>query len=70
MKMILAALLSTILMLPAFGQNSQGQNGNSQGQNGGHYRGAPLPLAGTGLPILVIAGGVYWVVMRLRRKRS
>ena len=32
-------------------------------------RPAPGPLAGAGLPVLVIAGGAYWVVMRLRRKR-
>jgi hypothetical protein len=30
---------------------------------------APGPLAGAGLPVLVIAGGAYWVVRRLRRKR-
>jgi hypothetical protein len=33
------------------------------------YR-APGPLAGAGLSVLVIAGGAYWVVRRLRRKRS
>ena len=31
---------------------------------------APGPLVGAGLPVLVIAGGAYWVVRRLRRKRS
>jgi hypothetical protein len=34
------------------------------------YKGAPGPLVGAGLPVLVIAGGAYWVVRRLRRKRS
>jgi hypothetical protein len=33
-------------------------------------RPAPGPLAGAGLSGLVIAGGAYWVVRRLRRKRS
>jgi hypothetical protein len=33
------------------------------------YRGAPGPIVGTGLPVLVIAGGAFWVVTRLRRKR-
>jgi hypothetical protein len=33
-------------------------------------RPAPGPLVGAGLPVLVIAGGAYWVVRRLRRKRS
>ena len=31
---------------------------------------APGPLVGAGLPVLVIAGGAYWVVRRRRRKRS
>ena len=31
-------------------------------------RGAPGPVLGGGLSILVIAGGAYWVVTRLRRK--
>ena len=31
---------------------------------------APGPLVGAGLPVLVIAGGAYWVVRRLRRKGS
>ena len=35
-----------------------------------HPRPAPGPLVGAGLPVLVIAGGAYWVVRRLRRKRS
>jgi hypothetical protein len=30
--------------------------------------GAPGPLVGAGLPLLVLAGGGYWVVRRFRRK--
>jgi hypothetical protein len=30
--------------------------------------GAPGPVAGAGLPILVIGYGAYWLVKRLRRK--
>ena len=30
--------------------------------------GAPGPIAGAGLPVLAIGGGVYWLVRRLRRK--
>jgi hypothetical protein len=33
-------------------------------------RAAPGPLVGAGIPVLVIAGGAYWVVRRLRRNRS
>jgi hypothetical protein len=35
MKLILASVLSTILMLPAFAQN---QGSNNMGQNGGNHR--------------------------------
>ena len=35
-----------------------------------YYRPAPGPLVGAGIPVLVVAGGAYWVVRRLRRKRS
>jgi hypothetical protein len=35
-----------------------------------YYHPAPGPLVGAGLPVLVIAGGAYWVVRRLRRNRS
>ena len=31
-------------------------------------QGAPGPLLGAGVPVLVIAGGVYWVARRFRRK--
>jgi hypothetical protein len=31
-------------------------------------RGAPGPVLGGGVSILVIAGGAYWVATRLRRK--
>ena len=30
--------------------------------------GAPGPIAGTGLPILAIGYGAYWLAKRLRRK--
>lgn len=29
-------------------------------------RGAPGPIAGAGLPILAVGGGVYWLVRRRR----
>jgi hypothetical protein len=35
---------------------------------GGNYSGAPGPLLGAGIPFLVVAGGVYWVARRFRRK--
>jgi hypothetical protein len=42
------------------------QGGGTQGGDGGRY-GAPGPLAGAGLPLVVLAGGAYWVVRRYRR---
>jgi hypothetical protein len=49
------------------GGNSQG--GNSQGGNsqGGAIRGAPGPVAGAGIPFLVIGYGVYWLIKRRRK---
>jgi hypothetical protein len=40
-------------------------NGNNQGQiQGGDVRGAPGPVVGTGLPVILIGGGIYWLVRR------
>jgi hypothetical protein len=39
-------------------------------KNPRHFHGAPGPIAGAGLPILSIGGGIYLLVRRLRRKRS
>jgi hypothetical protein len=35
---------------------------------GGCYNPAPGPLLGAGLPLLGLAGGVYWIAKRFRRK--
>jgi hypothetical protein len=40
--------------------------GGSQWKDGGMH-GAPGPIAGAGLPILLIGGGIYWVVRRSRQ---
>ena len=32
-----------------------------------HVRGAPGPLAGAGLPFLVVGYGVYWLIKRRRK---
>jgi hypothetical protein len=58
----MSALLQIVLValaltgVPALAQNNQGQNNNNQG--GGH--GAPGPVVGAGLPVLLIGGGIYW----------
>jgi LPXTG-motif cell wall-anchored protein len=58
----LALLLA--LSVPALAQDNQGQDNNDQG-GGGH--GAPGPLMGAGLPVLLIGGGIYWIVRRKKR---
>jgi len=60
----LALLLA--LSVPALGQN-QGGNG---GGNGGGGRGAAGPLVGAGLPVLLIGGGIYWIVRRKKRSSA
>jgi len=34
---------------------------------GGKQVGAPGPVAGVGLPILAVAGGIFWIKSRKRR---
>ena len=60
---VLASLLG-VITLPVLVTPSEAQTLTPS------YRAAPGPLAGAGLTALVIAGGAYWVVRRLRRKRS
>ena len=79
-KLLVLTALASALCLPALAQNqggnSQGGNNNNQGgnnnnQGGGGYRGAPGPVAGEGLPFVVLGAagfGAYWLVRRTRRK--
>jgi hypothetical protein len=76
MKTMLALPIALLLALsvPALAQNpnnngnhGQGNNGNG---NGGSIRGAPGPLMGAGLPVLLVGGGIYWVVRRRQRAKS
>jgi LPXTG-motif cell wall-anchored protein len=57
-------VLLLALSVPVLAQNNQGQNNNNQG---GGFRGAPGPLLGAGLPVLIIGGGIYWIVRRKKR---
>jgi hypothetical protein len=36
---------------------------------GRHEHGAPGPIVGAGLPVILVVGGILFVVMRLRQKR-
>ena len=61
---MLGLCLLTAPVLPAFGQNSQGQNGNSQGQNGQKPTAVPEPS--TTLLLALGLGGV--IVLEWRRR--
>jgi hypothetical protein len=67
-NLLIAIIASTVLTLPAFAQNGQGQNGNGQGQNGGNgHHAAPGPIAGAGLPVIAVGFGIYWLIRRRRK---
>ena len=70
MKTVLALPMALLLALsvPALAKNDKGNQGNGNG-NGGNVRGAPGPLAGAGLPVLLVGGGIYWVVRRRQRAK-
>jgi hypothetical protein len=66
-SLIIPMALLLALSVPALAKNDKGNQGNGNG-NGGNVRGAPGPLMGAGLPVLLIGGGIYWIVRR--RKTS
>jgi hypothetical protein len=50
------------LNVPASADNGN-HFGNDNGNNGNHFgqvRGAPGPLAGAGLPVILVGAGIYW----------
>jgi LPXTG-motif cell wall-anchored protein len=61
-KTLLIPVLLLTLSLPAL---AAGGNNNDQGQN--KTRGAPGPVIGAGLPLLLIGGGIYWIVRRRKK---
>jgi hypothetical protein len=79
MSPYLAAVLAIIALVgppigyvfyeSALSPNDWIYQGNSQWADGG-YHGAPGPIAGAGLPALLVGGGAYWVVRRSSRKRK
>jgi hypothetical protein len=69
MKIALLTIWVCLFAMPAFAQNQGGNNQgqNNQGQNNqGNHRGAPVPLIGAGIPILMAAGGglLGWKVLK------
>ena len=66
LPVVLLLALSSVPALAQGGQNGQGQNNDDQGR-GGQTRGAPGPIMGASVPVLLVAGGVYWLVRRRKR---
>ena len=66
MKSVLTLSTAVLLALsvPALAKND---NSNGHGNANGHFKGAPGPLVGAGLPVLLIVGGIYWLVRRKNR---
>jgi hypothetical protein len=62
------ALMGTLIFgIPNVAQAQNNQKGINQGGNQGNVRGAPGPIVGAGLPILVVGCGVYWLMKRRRK---
>ena len=47
-----------------------GQTYTYQSPSTGGYHGAPAPIVGAGLPLILLAGGGYWAFRRCRKKRD
>jgi hypothetical protein len=47
-----------------------GKPNNWKDDGPGQYHGAPGPIAGAGVPFVVLAGGVYWLLARRRRANA
>jgi hypothetical protein len=62
-SLLIPMVILLALSVPALAQNNQG-NQNNQGEG---VRGAPGPLTGAGLPLLLIGGGIYLMVRRGKR---
>ena len=43
------------------------QGGDQGGKGGGNIYSAPGPVAGAGLPALLVAGGIYWLGLRKKK---
>jgi len=70
--LLAAATLGLLIAAPAFAQPPDRGSTPGLGWGAGGSKGAPGPLAGAGLPFLVIAGvaGAWRLVRRHRGERS
>ena len=68
MMLLPVVLLLALSGVPALAKNDNGNGkGQSNGNGKGQVRGAPGPILGAGLPILLVGGGIYWLVRRRKR---
>jgi hypothetical protein len=66
----LAATMFVGAWLAFLSPSAMACNGNGNCDEApGHNKAAPVPVAGAGIPVLLIAGG-YWIVRRYRRSRD
>jgi hypothetical protein len=57
-----------VLATPALAEHDHDRGDRDRGDRDRDDRGGSLPIAATGLPGLVLAGGAYLVFRRFRRK--
>ena len=70
-NMFLPVVLLLALSVPALAENKGHHKGhdNNKGNHLGSTRGAPGPIVGASLPLLLIGGGIYWLVRRRNRAK-
>ena len=64
---VLAIAFSTVPPAMAEKPADRGDTPGLGWGKGGKQVGAPGPVAGVGLPILAVAGGIFWIKSRKRR---
>ena len=67
-KLTVASAILAAIVVPALADPGNGNKNGWDNPNNPHYRGAPGPIAGAGLPILAVGYGVYWLARRYRRR--
>jgi hypothetical protein len=74
MKAAFALTMALPLVLSVTASADNGNHfGRDSGNNGNHYgqvRGAPGPLAGASLPVILVGAGIYWLVRRRKKNKQ